>query len=162
MGQCKADPAATATILIADDNPENLGVLGRMLGGAGHRVRVARDGEQAVASALAERPDLALLDIHMPKLDGYEACKRFLSEPSLACVPVIFISALSDPFNKGQAFELGAADYIEKPFRADDVIVRVRNALRLGYYMRRCAELEAALEAAGGTGAGRGEGKPHA
>jgi DNA-binding response OmpR family regulator len=139
------DQLAGATILIADDNPENLGVLGRMLGGSGFRVHVARDGEQALRSAAAELPDLFLLDVHMPKMDGYETCGRIKADPALAGVPVVFISALSDPFNKMQAFDIGAMDYIEKPFRFEDVLVRVKNALRLGYYMKRCATLEAAL-----------------
>jgi CheY-like chemotaxis protein len=142
------DPILGATILVADDNPENLGVLGHMLEGAGFRVRIARDGEEALRSVAAETPDLFLLDIHMPIMDGYEACRRVKADPSLANLPVIFISALSDPFNKLQAFDMGAVDYIEKPFRFEDVLIRVKNALRLSYFMKRCATLEVALAAA--------------
>lgn len=152
-----SDIIAGRTILVADDNPENLSVLNAMLGKAGFRVRVARDGEQALRSAMAERPDLILLDVHMPRMDGYETCRRLKAEPGRADVPVIFVSALSDPFNKSQAFELGAVDYLEKPFRFEEVLVRVRNALRLGHYMRRCAELESRLaELAGGGDAHAG------
>jgi DNA-binding response OmpR family regulator len=149
------EPRDGTTILVADDNPENLGVLGKMLESSGFRVRVARDGEQAVRSAQAERPDLVLLDIHMPKMDGYETCRRLKAESQFAEVPVVFISALSDPFNKAEAFELGAIDYIEKPFRFEEVLMRVKNALRLGYYMRRCAELEKELAAATAQAAAR-------
>jgi len=149
MHEASSDPIIGATILIADDNPENLGVIGRMLGGSGFRIRVALDGEQALQSAAAEAPDLFLLDVHMPRLDGYEACRRIKADPALARTPVVFMSGLSDSFNRRHALELGAVDYITKPFSIDDTLMRVRSALRLGYYMRRCSELEAALSAAG-------------
>lgn len=133
------------TALIADDNMENLSILCRMLEHACMRVRIARDGEQALASARAERPDIILLDVHMPRMDGYETCRRLLDTPQLSKVPVVFLSALASPLDKARAFEAGAVDYVEKPFLFVDVMLRVRSALRLGYYMRRCELLEARL-----------------
>jgi CheY-like chemotaxis protein len=149
MYQASSDPILGATILIADDNPENLGVIGRILGGSGFRIRVALDGAQLMQSAYAERPDLFLLDVHMPIMDGYEACRRIKADPELESVPVVFMSGLSDSFNRRMAYDVGAIDYITKPFSFDDALMRVKNALRLGYYMHRCSALEAALADAG-------------
>lgn len=141
--------AALNTVLAVDDNPENLGVLRSMLEKAGFKVRAARDGEQALRSARAEPPDVILLDVHMPKMDGYEACKALSEDFLLKDVPVIFISALSDPFNKTQAFKLGAMDYLEKPWQMEDLVHRVGNAIRLTYYRKQCIELENRLTGSG-------------
>ena len=141
--------ATLNTVLAVDDNPENLGVLRSMLEKAGFKVRAARDGEQALRSARAEPPDVILMDVHMPKMDGYEACKALKEDSQLRDIPVLFISALSDPFNKTQAFKLGAMDYLEKPWQMEDLVQRVGNAIRLSYYRRRCIELEAQLAGSG-------------
>ncbi len=133
------------TVLAGDDNPENLNVLRSMLEPAGFRVRIARDGDQVLASAAAEPPDIILLDVHMPRKDGYETCGAIRSNADLAEIPIIFVSALADPFNKRQAFELGAVDYFEKPLRMETVVKRLRNAIALTYYRRRCRDLEAVL-----------------
>lgn len=137
--------ATLNTVLAVDDNPENLSVLRSMLERAGFKVRAARDGEQALRSARAEPPDVILMDVHMPKMDGYEACKALKEDSQLRDIPVIFISALSDPFNKTQAFGLGAMDYLEKPWQMEDLVQRVGNAIKLSYYRRRCLELETQL-----------------
>lgn len=137
------------TVLAVDDNPENLGVLRSMLEKAGFKVRAARDGEQALRSARAEPPDAILLDVHMPRMDGYEACKALKEDPLLQEIPVLFISALSDPFNKAQAFGLGAMDYLEKPWQMEDLVQRVGNAIRLSYYRKLCIELETRLLGSG-------------
>ena len=112
-------------ILIADDNPENLKVLGGFLRDEGFNIRVARDGQQALDSVAADPPELILLDIHMPVMDGYETCQRLKSNNASKDIPVIFLSALGETFNKVHAFESGGADYIVKPFELEEVRVRV-------------------------------------
>ncbi|MBX3178299.1 MAG: response regulator [Candidatus Hydrogenedentes bacterium] len=116
-------------ILIVDDNPENLKVLGNFLVEQGFNVRAARDGKQALDSVEAEPPELVLLDIHMPVLDGYEVCRRLKESEAFSDIPIIFLSALGETFNKVLAFELGAADYISKPFELEEVRVRVNTQL---------------------------------
>ncbi|MCK5122482.1 MAG: response regulator, partial [Methylococcales bacterium] len=119
------DNKAVETILIADDNPDNLKVLGSMLEQYGYDIRVATNGNQAYSSIKALPPDLVLLDIHMPGLDGYELCEKLKQDVALADIPVIFISALSETYNKVKGFELGAVDFIVKPFELEEVKVRV-------------------------------------
>lgn len=116
-------------ILIVDDNPENLKVLGDFLSTQGYRVRAARDGRQALASVLAQPPALVLLDIHMPVMDGYETCVQMKAIHSIRDIPIIFLSALGETFNKVRAFECGGSDYITKPFELEEVRVRVANHL---------------------------------
>jgi len=112
-------------ILIVDDNPENLKVLGNFLVEQGFNIRIARDGQQALESVAAEPPEVILLDIHMPVLDGYETCRRLKESEDSRDIPVIFLSALGETFNKVRAFELGGADYISKPFELEEVRMRV-------------------------------------
>ena len=119
------------SILIADDNPNNLKVLSAMLAPKGYEVRVALDGKQALASIRKSPVDLVLLDIHMPGMDGYEVCDAIQADPALKSIPVIFISALSEPFNKVMGFRKGAVDYIEKPFQLEEVEARVDTQLKL-------------------------------
>ncbi len=117
-------------ILIVDDNPENLKVLGDFLVEQGYQVRAARDGRQALASVHAQPPALVLLDIHMPILDGYDTCRQLKAIHGLEDIPVIFLSALGETFNKVKAFECGGADYMTKPFELEEVRVRVANHLQ--------------------------------
>ena len=123
-------PLSPCDVLIVDDNPENLKVLGDFFTGEGFNVRVSRDGEQALANAMADPPEIILLDIHMPVMDGYETCERIKATPELQDCPVIFLSALGETFNKVKAFECGGSDYITKPFNLDEVRVRVHNHLQ--------------------------------
>lgn len=134
------DSSTTSTILIADDNPDNIRVLQGMLDESGYLVRVATNGELALKSAKASPPNLILLDIHMPRMDGYEACIRLKNDVDLKDIPVIFLSALSDNFNKLKAFELGAVDYIVKPFELLEVKARIQMHLKIRHQM---AEIEA-------------------
>ncbi|NCC73749.1 MAG: hybrid sensor histidine kinase/response regulator [Sphingobacteriia bacterium] len=129
-------------VLIADDNENNLHVLSTMLRNSGYTVRVAKNGLQVLKSVGISLPELILLDIHMPEMDGYETCKRLKSNPDTKEIPVIFISALTETFNKIHAFESGAVDYITKPFQVEEVRVRVKTHLLL---RRRTLELENAL-----------------
>jgi putative two-component system response regulator len=118
-------------ILLVDDNPTNLQVLYQTLTGRDSRLLVAKDGPQALSIAARVRPDLVLLDIMMPGMDGHEVCERLKSDPQTCDIAVIFLSALDDTKDKVKGFELGAVDYISKPFQAEEVIARVDTHLRI-------------------------------
>lgn len=118
-------------ILIVDDVPENLQLLFTMLTDQGYEVRRVLSGKQALQVIEIEAPDLILLDIKMPELNGYEVCKILKANEKTKGIPIIFLSALSDTFDKVQAFQVGGVDYITKPFQLEEVIVRVENQLRL-------------------------------
>ncbi len=120
-----------ASILIVDDTPENLTVLRDILTRAGYRVRPVLQGALALKSAAADPPDLILLDIMMPVMDGYETCRGLKADERTADIPVLFISALDATENKVRGFEEGGLDYITKPFRAEEVLARVRTHVAL-------------------------------
>lgn len=121
----------TQTILIADDNHNNLKVLSDTLTGFGYEIRIAMDGKAAVESVRAQAPDLILLDIHMPEMDGYEACSLLKKDLVTKDIPVIFVSALDDTFNKVKGFKLGAVDYLTKPIQMEETRARVEVHLEL-------------------------------
>ncbi|MBP7551913.1 MAG: response regulator [Spirochaetes bacterium] len=137
------DQKSAYSILIADDNPNNLKILGSMLEKMGYNVRVAKNGEQAFNSVKTLPPDLILLDIHMPIMDGYEVCKAIKKEKDIKDIPIIFLSALSESFNKIQAFKAGGVDYITKPFEVEEVEIRIINHIRL---REKSLKLQLALE----------------
>ncbi|MGQ4647275.1 response regulator [Lyngbya aestuarii] len=118
-------------ILVVDDTPVNLYLLTEMLSEQGYKVRVMPESSLAIKSALANPPDLILLDILMPQMDGYEVCRKLKANQLTKDIPVIFISALSEGFDKVKAFSAGGVDYITKPFLAEEVIARVESHLRL-------------------------------
>ena len=119
-------------ILIIDDTPENLRLLGEMLEKAGYEVLLATSGPEALQIAEASpSPDLILLDVMMPGMDGFEVCRRLKASPVSRLIPVIFISALDMTTRKLQAFNAGAVDYITKPFQIKEVVARVRAHLQL-------------------------------
>ena len=122
---------STISILIVDDMRENLRLLSDLLSGCGYQVRPTLNGEQALASVRIHPPDLILLDIMMPGLDGYEVCRRLKADEQTRDIPVLFISALNDTYDKVSAFELGGVDYITKPFQAREVLARVHTHLSL-------------------------------
>lgn len=119
------------TILVVDDTTENLRLLAGILTEQGYRVRPAPNGERALASVQKELPSLILLDIMMPGMDGYEVCRRLKADEQARHIPVIFISALGEVFDKIAAFSAGAVDYITKPFQVEEVLVRVQTHLSL-------------------------------
>lgn len=123
-------------ILIVDDNPNNLRVLDGILQERGYVVRPALSGEIALRAISAVRPDLILLDVRMPGIDGYETCRRIRQQENLREVPVIFISALNETDDKLNAFQVGAVDFITKPFQAHEVLVRVQTQLELVHARR--------------------------
>lgn len=124
-------------ILIIDDMVDNLRVLSSILSRAGYNVRKALNWQMAWTACQTLLPDLILLDIMMPEIDGYEVCQRFKAWDLTTNIPIIFISALDDVFDKVKAFKIGAVDYISKPFELEEVLVRVQNQITL-----RTAQLE--------------------
>jgi two-component system, cell cycle sensor histidine kinase and response regulator CckA len=122
---------AQSDIMIVDDNPVNLKLLEDMLQRQDHAVRSFPLGRLALVAALRKSPDLILLDIDMPEMDGYEVCKRLKSVKHLSEIPVIFLSALNETSDKVKAFQSGAADYISKPFQLEEVHARVQTHLNL-------------------------------
>jgi two-component system, sensor histidine kinase and response regulator len=130
------------TILIVDDTPANLGVLVETLGEAGYQLMVAEDGEEALAQTEQTQPDLILLDVMMPGIDGFETCRRLKARSQTRDVPVLFMTALNETADKVKAFAAGGVDYIGKPIEHDEAMARVRTHLTLGRLRR---ELEAQL-----------------
>lgn len=118
-------------ILIVDDTPENLRLLSNMLVSEGYNVRKALNGQMALTAVKAAIPDLILLDIMMPNMDGYEVCEKLKTDPHTTEIPIIFLSALDGGFDKVKAFSVGGADYINKPFQIEEVLVRVENQLTI-------------------------------
>lgn len=132
----------SAEILIVDDNPENLRVLDSILSNEGYSVRVARDGQQAIASIELAEPDLVLLDVNMPVMNGIEVCKTVKKNEKYENLPIIFLSALDDSFNRGQGLKAGAVDYMTKPFDVDEVKVRIKTHLQLRECLLEIERLE--------------------
>ncbi|MEG4351789.1 response regulator [Microcoleus sp. LAD1_D3] len=130
----------TSTILIVDDNPSNLDVLSEALAGSGWEILVATDGETAIEQAEYSQPDLILLDVMMPGIDGFETCHRLKASPLTNEISVIFMTALSDIGDKVKGFNLGAVDYITKPFEQKEVLARVNLHLKLRSLTKTLAE----------------------
>src|SRR4051794_2793200 len=120
-----------ATILIVDDVSANIGALSGALESAGHRVLAALSGSAALKSAAKARPELILLDVLMPEIDGIETCRRLKAEPATADIPVIFITANDETQSLVDGFRAGGVDYITKPFQIDEVLARVATHLRV-------------------------------
>jgi signal transduction histidine kinase len=126
-----AHSSLTGLILIVDDTPTNLEVISEALSDAGFDVAIATSGERALQLLERRLPDLILLDVMMPGIDGFETCRRIKANRHTCDIPIIFMTALSDTDSKVQALDLGAVDYIAKPFHEKEVIARVRTHLQL-------------------------------
>ncbi len=135
-----------STILVVDDSPVNLQVLVRTLHGSGHRILAARDGRSALEIARRARPDLMLLDVMMPDLDGFEVCRAMKAHADTRDTAVIFLSALGEVSDKVSGLELGAVDYITKPIQAEEVLARVANHLTRQYLERELRRSRDSLE----------------
>ena len=133
---------ALAEILLVDDTPANLQLLSGMLKEQGYKVRPVPSGKLALQVANIEPPDLILLDILMPEMNGYEVCEKLKADDKLKEIPVIFISALSETIDKVKGFLAGGVDYITKPFQFEEVHARVRTHLEL---RRQKQELKKAM-----------------
>jgi DNA-binding response OmpR family regulator len=127
-------------ILLVDDQPDNLRLLSALLSERGYEPRGVINGQMAIKAAKSSQPDLILLDIVMPKMDGYEICEQLKGDPKTREIPVIFISAKDETIDKVRAFGLGAVDYITKPFHVDEVLARIENHLSLRKLQKQLKE----------------------
>jgi CheY-like chemotaxis protein len=125
-----------ADILVVDDAVEELYLLSELLITQGHRVRAVTNGEEALKVIAQRKPELILLDIMMPGVDGFEVCRRLQADVVTRDIPIIFVTALDEPEDAAKGLKLGAVDYITKPFREDEVLARARTHIEL-YRMRR-------------------------
>jgi two-component system cell cycle response regulator len=152
MLQGEGADASAPLILVADDEPVNLALIRRRLEWEQYRVETAEDGGQAVEAARRVLPDLIILDVMMPVLDGLGACRLLKEDPATRDIPVIFLSALDDTDTKVRGLALGANDYVSKPFRVEELLARVSVAIRLKLerdrLRQRAEELRRSAEAA--------------
>lgn len=118
------------TVLVIDDEPELVKLLDYNLTRAGYTVLTARDGEKGLAAARQHAPDLVVLDVMMPGLDGWEVCKRLRAEPATATVPLLMLTAKAEEGDRVLGLELGADDYVTKPFGVNELLARVKALLR--------------------------------
>ena len=137
---------AVEDILIVDDTPDNLRLLSRMLSEQGYGVRAVTSGSRALASVQAAPPDLILLDIKMPEMNGYQVCEALKADPETRDIPIIFISALDAIQDKVQAFAVGGVDYVTKPFQLEEVVARVETHLALRRLQRQLQEANKRLQ----------------
>ncbi len=138
--------APKGDILIVDDTPDNLLLLSQILSGRGYKVRAVTSGAQALDAVQATPPDLILLDIMMPEMNGYEVCERLKADEQTRDIPVIFISALGDTEAKINAFTAGGVDYVTKPFHFREVVARVETHLALRNLQRQLQDANRKLE----------------
>ena len=123
--------SSSTDILVVDDKPDNIRFLSNMLGSQGYNVRKALNGQMALTAVKTVLPDLILLDISMPEMDGYEVCKHLQSDAKTRSIPVIFLTALDAVLDKVKAFQVGGVDYITKPFQFEEVLARIQTHLRI-------------------------------
>jgi len=128
-------------ILAVDDMPVSLRLLTDILKAEGYEVRSALNGELALRAAANNPPDLVLLDIRMPEMDGYEVCRRLKAQPATRNVPVIFVSAVLETSEKVKGFEIGAVDFVTKPYQRDELLARVRTHLELNHLRNHLEDL---------------------
>ncbi|QLE44391.1 response regulator [Nostoc sp. C052] len=135
-----------ANILVVDDIPDNLRLLSAMLTQLGYEIRRVINGSTALKTAQAAPPDLILLDIMMPEMNGYEVCQHLKASERTRDIPVIFISALDEVFDKVKAFAVGGVDYITKPFSEEEVFARVENNLTIRRLQKQLIEQNILLQ----------------
>ncbi|MEG4498129.1 adenylate/guanylate cyclase domain-containing protein [Microcoleus sp. F10-C6] len=139
-------PIIQANILVVDDKPDNVRLLSKILTEQGYQVRKALNGQRALATVLEFPPTLILLDVMMPEMNGYEVCAQLKASPKTSSIPVIFLSALDDVVDKVKAFDMGAVDYITKPFQDKEVLARVANQLTIQSQQKLLQEQTKQLE----------------
>jgi len=135
------------TILIVDDTPTNVSILFNALRNSDYRVLISTNGEDAIKKVEYANPDLILLDVMMPQMDGFEVCRILKSQKTTQHIPIIFMTALVDTLNKIKGFKLGAADYITKPFQYQEVLVRIHTHLTLKRQRENLEKKQRELEA---------------
>lgn len=133
-------------IFVIDDNPINLNLLAHLLRERGYQVRIATSGRRGIVAVRTSVPDLIMLDITMPEMNGYEVCQQLKADDQLRDIPVIFISALDDALDKVKAFEVGGVDYVTKPFQIEEVLARIENQLRISQLQKELRETNNQLE----------------
>ncbi|NEO32703.1 MAG: hybrid sensor histidine kinase/response regulator [Symploca sp. SIO3C6] len=138
--------STTAEILIVDDTPENLRLLSVMLIEQGYQVRRVISGKLALDAAQVKPPDLILLDIMMPQINGYEVCQRLKANEQTCGIPVIFLSVLDEALDKVKAFAVGGADYITKPFQIEEVVARIEHQLTIQKLQKQLREQNRQLQ----------------
>jgi sigma-B regulation protein RsbU (phosphoserine phosphatase) len=141
-----AEVSPKGNILIVDDTPANLRLLSRMLAEQGYQVRPVPDGPLALAATRAEPPDLILLDIRMPEMNGYEVCEHLKADAQTRDIPIIFISALDEIGDKVKAFTVGGVDYVTKPFQFAEVLARVETHLALQKLQKQLQDANKKME----------------
>ncbi|MBI4854378.1 MAG: protein kinase [Acidobacteria bacterium] len=134
-------------VFIVDDNLNNLELLEKLLSENNYRVRMASSGKRALRAIRTELPELIMLDINMPEMDGYQVCQDLKSTPQTQSIPIIFISALDDVLDKVKAFKLGAVDYVTKPFQVEEVLARIENQLVISRLRKELEARNSQLEA---------------
>ena len=139
-------PTISTNILIVDDKPDNVRLLSTILTEKGYQVRKALNGQRAIATVQEFPPTLILLDVMMPEMNGYEVCAQLKASPKTSSIPVIFLSALDDVVDKVKAFDVGAVDYITKPFQDKEVLARVANQLTIQSQQKLLQEQTKQLE----------------
>ncbi len=138
--------ASQFTILVIDDTPTNLEVLYQSLDQVGYEVLVEMEGQRGIQLAKSHEPDLILLDVMMPGIDGFETCQRLKAEPLIRDIPIIFMTALSDTLDKVKGLQLGAVDYITKPFHQEEVLARIQVHLKLRQMSQELEQQKQQLE----------------
>ena len=133
-------------ILIVDDVPNNLKILYDTLESEGYRIVVANDGKSALKAAARALPDLVLLDIVMPDMNGYEVCKRLKQNREIADIPVIFVTVKDDNVSLVEGFQVGGVDYIIKPFEKEELLVRIETHLKINRLTQELLQKNKALE----------------
>lgn len=141
MNNGKGNGSIQGNILVVDDTPANLTLLAGMLKERGHRVRPVPSGRLALKAVESEPPDLILLDITMPEMNGFEVCEHLKNDKKFSEIPVIFISALTETLDKVKAFSCGGVDYVTKPFQFEEVEARIETHLELRRYQKSLEDL---------------------
>ncbi|HEY9638076.1 MAG TPA: hybrid sensor histidine kinase/response regulator [Coleofasciculaceae cyanobacterium] len=141
-----AENTDTGTILLVDDNPTNLGVLFESLSDCGFKLLVAQDGESAIAQLGYALPDIILLDVMMPGIDGFETCRRLKASKRTKDIPIIFMTALAETVDKVKGFSVGAIDYVTKPIQPEEVLARVRCHLAVQNLQKQLQEKNQQLQ----------------
>lgn len=137
------DDVKNARLLIVDDHPKNIQVVGKILSNKGYRSIIAQSGLEALKAAQQAVPDLILLDVMMPEMDGFETCKQLKASPKTENIPIIFLTAKTETEDIVQGFEVGAVDYVNKPFNTHELLARIRTHLELKQYKENLEQLVA-------------------
>jgi len=144
-GDKEQSTPSKGNILVVDDTPANLNILIKMLSKQGYKVQPVPNGKLALKAVESTRPDLILLDILMPQIDGYKVCSELKASPRTKDIPIIFISVLDEVFDKVKAFAVGGVDYITQPFQAEEVLARIEQQLRIQRLSNQLTEQNARL-----------------